>query len=187
MRSDLPRGSLWFLHAPGPDLRTSVMGLGLWLFTMKSHPEHDAGPRPRERSERDLMLDLEVGLRVEGYRWVQWNHRAIADAPLDEPGRFVGHPGDLLAHLYMEAAPDVPLSDRPYARLPRYSLEPGPALRAAERAGLFVGGGVAVSCSSTGTWKVGWSDIELEDDCFPRLLSRAALRLVAGDVRQGDH
>lgn len=163
------------------------MGLGLWLFTMKIRPEHDAPHQTRERSERDLTLDLEVGLRVEEYRWVQWNHRAIADAPLDEPGRFVGHPGDLLAHLYVDAGSDIPVSRRPYARLPQYSLEPGPALRAAERAGLFVGDGISVSCSSTGTWKVGWSDVELEDDCLPRLLSRAALRLVAGDTRQGDH
>lgn len=163
------------------------MGLPLWSFTMNGQAEHLSGTRPQDRTERDLALDLEVGLRVEGYRWVEWNHLRMGEAPLDEPGRFVGHPGDLLAHLYVDAGDDIPLADRPYARLPRYSLEPGPALRAAERAGLFTGDGVAVSCSSTGTWKVVSWNVALEDECLPRLLSRAALRLAAGDVRQGDH
>lgn len=153
---------------------------------MDSEAEHPTEARPEDRTERDLALDLEVGLRVEEYRWVEWNHGAVAEAPLDEPGRFVGHPGDLLAHLYVDAGVDVPVSARPYARLPRYSLEPGPALRAAERAGLFAGDGVTVSCSPTGTWKVVSSRVALEDDCLPRLLSRAALRLVAGDAREGD-
>lgn len=153
---------------------------------MNSQTEHRPGPGPRHRTERDLELDLEVGLRIEGYRWVEWNHRALGEAPVDEPGRFVGHPGDLLAHLYVEADANLPLSARPYARLPRYSLEPGPALRAAERAGLFAGHGVAVSCSSTGTWKVQRSAVQLEDECLPRLLSRAALRVGPGDERRGD-
>lgn len=130
------------------------------------------------RTERDLELDLEVGLEVEGYQWVEWNHRAIAEAPLDEPGRFVGHPGDLLSHLYVEAASDVPLSERPYARLPRYSLEPGPALRAAERAGLFEGEGVVVSCSTAGVWRIHGPEVDVEDECLPRLLCRAAIRVV---------
>lgn len=153
---------------------------------MDTRPEDEAGYRPRDRTESELELDLQVALRVEGYRWVEWNHRAVGEAPLDEPGRFVGHPGDLLAHLYVEAGTEVPCSDGPYARLPRYSLEPGPALRAAERAGLFTGEGVAVRCSPTGTWTVESSDVRLEDECLPRLLSRAALRLVAGGVREGD-
>lgn len=153
---------------------------------MNNRTEDRPGTAPPDRTERDLALDLEVGLRIEGYRWVEWNHRAIGEAPLDEPGRFVGHPGDLLAHLYVEAGADIPLSDRPYARLPRYSLEPGPALRAAERAGLFMGEGVAVSCSSAGTWKVESADMELEDDCLPRLLSRAAVQLAGRVVQRGD-
>jgi hypothetical protein len=153
---------------------------------MDANGERPSGSHPQDRTERDLLLDLEVGLGVEGYRWVEWNHRAIAEAPLDEPGRFIGHPGDLLAHLYMDARDDVPCSDQPYVRLPRYSLEPGPSLRAAERAGLFAGDGVAVSCSSTGTWKVVLRTMTLEDDCLPRLLSRATLRFVTGAAGPGD-
>lgn len=143
-------------------------------------------PEPWDRTERDLQVDLKVGLRIEGYHWVEWNHPAIREAPLDEPGRFVGHPGDLLAHLYVDADESVPLAETPYVRLPRYSLEPGPALRAAERAGLFAGEGVALSCTAAGLWRVSTREVRLEDECLPRLLSRAALRLIGEPADEGD-
>jgi hypothetical protein len=132
-----------------------------------------------DRSERDLELDLQVGLRIEGFRWVAWNHAALAGAPLQEPGRFVGHPGDLLSHLYVEARANAPLAAQPHRRLPRYSSEAAPALRAAERAGVFRHEGALISCTPGGVWHVtvGRAGIDLGDDCLPRLLARAALRL----------
>jgi hypothetical protein len=136
-----------------------------------------------DRSERDLELDLQVGLRIEGFHWVAWNHAALAGAPVQEPGSFVGHPGDLLAHLYVEARADTPLATQPYRRLPRYSSEAAPALRAAERAGVFREEGAVLSCTSGGVWhvSVGRAGIDLKDDCLPRLLARAALRLATED------
>lgn len=129
-----------------------------------------------EALSRDLDLDLEVALRIEGYRWVEWKHGAMAEAPLDEPGRFVGHPGDLLAHLYQEARPGAPLHIRPYTHLPCYSLEAGPALRASERAGVFGGEGARLSCSRDGTWRILCPGVaEDRDECLPRLLARVAL------------
>jgi hypothetical protein len=137
-----------------------------------------------DRSARDIELDLEVGISIEGYAWVEWNRTALGEAPLYEPGRFVGHPGDLLAHLYVSATEETPLAGQPYARLPRYSLEPGPALRAAERAGLFGDPGVSLSCSTGGAWRLsaGRWGVELDDDCLPRLLAQAALRVAHRDL-----
>lgn len=142
---------------------------------------HDLAPGMRKHLaadlERDLDLDLRVGMEIEGYRWVEWNHAALGEAPLDEAGRFVGHPGDLLAHLYMDARPGTPLGGRPYGHLPRYSMEAGPALRAAERAGLFRLPGLVVTCTDRGVWEIARAEagIRLKDACLPRLLSRAAL------------
>lgn len=135
------------------------------------------------RSDRDLELDFEVGRRIEGYRWVEWNREAFDIPSMGERGRFVGHPGDLLAHLYVDAAPETPPSPAPYARLPLYSTRASPALRAAERAGLFAGTGASLSCAPDGTWRIhvrrAEMAIELEDDSLPRLLCSAALRCVA--------
>lgn len=143
----------------------------------------DEGPDP---TRPDLELDLEVGRRIEEYRWVEWNRDVLGSAPLHEPGRFVGHYGDLLSHLYVDAAPEAPLGPQAYAHLPRYSSEPAPALRAAERAGLFAGEGALLSCTPGGLWRVlvERAAIEMDDDCLPRLLCRAALRL-ATDVVDG--
>lgn len=136
-----------------------------------------------DRSARDIELDLEVGIRIEGYAWVEWNRAAIGDAPIHEPGRFIGHPGDLLAHLYASARNGSPLADQPYARLPRYCREPGPALRAAERAGLFADPGVSLSCNADGAWRLlaKARSIEVADEFLPRLLTRAVLQLVPGE------
>jgi hypothetical protein len=143
------------------------------------------GQNGEGRSERETALDLEVGLRVEEYRWVEWNRRALGRTPLHEPGRFVGHPGDLLAHLYEETSEDTPLSEDAYARLPRYSTRTGPALRAAERAGVFADEGARLSCTPGGVWHLSLerAGLDLENESLPRLLCRAALRLA--DRRAG--
>jgi hypothetical protein len=132
------------------------------------------------RSQRDLDLDLRVGLGIEGYRWVAWNETALAGTPLHEAGRFVGHPGDLLAHLYVDAAPAAPLAAQPYRRLPAYSCDPALAFRAAERAGLFASEGAQLSCTRGGRWSVAVNraGIDMEDELLARLLCRAALRLL---------
>lgn len=133
------------------------------------------------RSDRDLEMDLEVGRRIEGYRWVEWNRDAFGMPPLDERGRFVGHPGDLLAHLYLGAPPDASMSAAPYARLPAYSTSAIPALRAAERAGVFTGEGALLSCTPGGRWHISVrrAGIDMVDESLPRLLCRAALGFVA--------
>ena len=115
---------------------------------------------------------------------MQWSAATLSTSPFHEAGRFVGHPGDLLSHRWSEASPDAELAPHPYERLPRYSSEPAPALRAAERAGLFAGGGTVLSCTPAGRWRLAAvsGEVEMEDDCLPRLLCRAALRLAGGDA-----
>ena len=140
-----------------------------------------------DRSGNDVALDLAVGLGIEEYRWVEWSRKALREAPLYEPGRFVGHPGDLLSHLYVEASRHSALAAQPFRRLPRYSADPAAALRAAERAGLFGEGGATISCTPRGVWhvSVARAAIEMDDDCLPRLLSRAALAIAGRTAPEG--
>lgn len=154
--------------------------MGAWL-------EGHEGSQGSGADERDLDLDLRVALGIEGFRWFRWRRGMGESAPFSEPGRFVGHPGDLLAHLWTETDEGAPLADRPWDRLPRYSVEVGLALRAAERAGLFVGPGTALGCTAAGEW---WIRREegarvVADDCLPRLLCRAALRMAETDEAGG--
>ncbi|HEX9886956.1 MAG TPA: hypothetical protein VGA70_10735 [Longimicrobiales bacterium] len=146
---------------------------------MTTPPRHEAS-RGDGRSRRDIELDVEVGTRIEGYRWVEWRRTELDDGPFEEPGRFLGHPGDLASRFYVEARRGAPPAPQPYRRLPHYSLEPGPALRAAERAGVFRAQGAALSCTPGGVWHVtvAQGGIDMDDESLPRLLSRAALRLV---------
>lgn len=154
---------------------------------METSARRPTEPTDERRDRADLALDVEVGRRIEAYRWVEWNRDALGRAPLHEPGRFLGQYGDLLSHLYVDAAPEAPPTREPYAKLPRYSSEPGPALRAAERAGLFADEGARLSCTPGGTWRVSLerAAIDVEDDSFPRLLCRAALQLVTDVVDGG--
>lgn len=139
------------------------------------------------RSDAELRLDLDVALRIEGYRWVAWNERALGESPLWEPGRFVGHPGDMLSHHYVPASPDVPLARQPYRRLPRYSVDAGLAFRAAERAGLFGGDGARLISSQTGTWTLlsPGTQLPIQDSSLPRLLCRASLQWLDASGNQG--
>lgn len=106
------------------------------------------------RTAADAALDVAVGVRIEGYRWVEWSHGALRGAPIDQPGKF------------------------PYRHLPPYASDAGFAVRAGERAGMFRGRGLRLSCSPMGRWRVVVDDPELslEDDRLPRLLCRAVLR-----------
>jgi len=136
---------------------------------------------PATEVRRDLELELEIGFRIEEYHWVEWNGAFPLETPRHQPGRFIGHPGDLLAHCYAPAHPDALTAPEAYANLPRYASEVAPALRAAERAGLFAGKGATLSCRRTGQWRVSVerTGLDLEDEVLPRLLCRAALRLLA--------
>lgn len=129
------------------------------------------------RSDAELHLDLEIALRIEEYTWVEWHPAGLGHTPLYEGGRFVGHPGDVLAHHYVPADPGAPLAPQPYRRLPGYSADTGLALRAAERAGIFAGHGARLSASDTGIWTLVTPDprVRVEDDSLPRLLCRASL------------
>lgn len=146
---------------------------------MKGHSRHPDTKAHRSRDGRDLALDLAVGMAVEGFRWVEWNHRALDHTAIHETGRFVGNAGDLLAHLYIEASEDTPLTPDPYVHLPAYSSEAGPALRVAERAGVFRGEGAVLSCTAVGCWRlvVASPRVELEGEHLPRILALAALDL----------
>jgi len=67
-------------------------------------------------------------------------------------------------------------------------MEAGPALRAAERAGLFRVPGPVITCTDRGVWEVvrGEAGIRLQDACLPRLLCRAALEVMgASKPREG--
>jgi len=149
---------------------------------MDDHAGRTDSPTTSDRSRGDLEIELAVGLGIEEYHWVEWSREALRDAPLYEPGRFVGHPGDLLAHLYVAASGDAGLAAQPYRRLPRYTAEAGSALRAAERAGVFGEDGATLSCTPRGVWRLSIrrAVLELEDDCLPRLLARAALAMDRG-------
>lgn len=141
-----------------------------------------------QRSDAELHLDLEVALRIEEYAWVEWHPDGLGHSPLYEVGRFVGHPGDLLAHHYVPAAAGASLAAQPYRRLPRYSTDTGLAFRAAERSGIFAGQGARLFASDTGTWTLVGSDerIRVEDDSLPRLLCRSSLLWIeASDPRHG--
>ncbi len=106
------------------------------------------GPRP------DRALDEAVAVEVAGYRWVEWNHRALRGAPLDRPGRFLALPDDPLSHLHVEPGPGVRPTDDALAQVPHYSLLVDDAVRAAEAAGVFTDGGAVVGKSDDGRWHV---------------------------------
>lgn len=128
-------------------------------------------------------LDLEVALRVEGYRWVEWDHTALAETPLDSPGRFVAPANGLLSHLQVDASPSTALAAEAYGYLKPYSTDPALALRVAEEVGLFSRGRAELSRLDSGRWRLrADGGIALEDQCVSRLLCRATLAyLDAGD------
>ena len=134
--------------------------------------------RTRDTEASTLDLDVEVALRVDGFRWVRWRASESPDAPSDSRGRFLARRGDPLAHLQVAAHLSVPLAPQPYRHLPRYSLDAGLALAACERVGLFGDGGAMLRREPNGLWA-----IELprhgptqRDRSLATLLTRAAVR-----------
>ena len=135
------------------------------------------------RAKRALELDVQVALRVDGFRWVRWLDGESPDPPRESAGRFLASPDDPLAHLQVPAPTSMAFAPQPYRHLPRYSRDPGLALAAGERAGLFRDGGASLGQDASGTWTLRLTDLDhpLRDACLPVLLARAALQWLARD------
>lgn len=131
-------------------------------------------------------LDLEVALRADGHRWVQWSEQGPATASPGGPGRFLAPAQGLLSHLQVPAGEDVPLAVEPYRHLRPYTSDPGLALAVAERVGLFGDGGAALTRSPAGVWRLAAAScaLELEDRSVARLLCRAVLAWVDAADRE---
>lgn len=97
-------------------------------------------------------LDLDVAVRIMGYRWVEWNHALLHGAPLDQPGRFLARPDDPLAHLQTPARPGTPDQEGALGALPRFSRDLQLALEAAKAVGLFRDGDADLSRGTDGDW-----------------------------------
>lgn len=134
----------------------------------------------------DKSVDVEVALEVAGFRWVTWNHQALAGAPLDTAGRFLAHRTDFLAHLQLPANLDETPSDDALARVPRYSESLEDALRAAEGAGVFGEGRATLERTESGAWVVHLPGLGVSatGEHLPELLCRAALQWVRGRSAQ---
>lgn len=130
-------------------------------------------------AREDRSLDKAVALEVVGYRWVEWNHRALRGAPLDRPGRFLALPDDPLAHLHVPASSGACEADQAMAHVPHFSLLADHALRAADASGLFSAGG-AVATREGADWRVRTPDgtVDVADAEFAVALCRAALAWV---------
>ncbi len=127
---------------------------------------------------RALELDVQVALRVDGFRWVCWMNGESPDPPRESAGRFLAREDDPLAHIQVPASPSTPLALQPYRHLPRYSLDAGLAITICDRIGLFRDSGVSLRVEGDGCWvlqRSGDGDA-LRDASLSSLLSRATLR-----------
>jgi hypothetical protein len=124
---------------------------------------------------RALELDVEVALRVDGFRWVRWREGETPDPPRESGGRFLARRDDPLGHLQVPALASVPLAAQPYRHLPRYSLDAALALEACDRVGLFQEGAM-LRREPGGAWALELPGAGAQADrSLPRLLARAAL------------
>lgn len=137
------------------------------------------------RSAEEEQLDVDVATRIMGYRWVRWNRRALAGAPLYEPGRFLAPPDDPTAHLAEEAAADIPRQQDPLKRVPRYSSREDLAFRVASTAGLFLRGKALLLRDPDGRWVVEVRGASLTSRSLPELLCRASLRWLDAEAGSG--
>lgn len=110
-----------------------------------------------------------------GFRWVQWNKRALAGGPIYTPGRFLAPPEDKMGHLYEDAPESAPLHAHATAKVPEYSGDVSCAFAAAERARLFSDGRAVLLQEAQGEWVVEVRGLGLNSLRLPELLCRASL------------
>lgn len=137
------------------------------------------------RSQEQERLDVEVATRLFGFRWVQWNERALGGSPLYTPGRFLAPPDDAMSHLYEDASGALSLHEHAVAKVPEYSGDECCAFKAAERAGLFTDGHALIYRQDDGDWAIEVRGLKLSSPRLPALLCRAALRWT-GAVAEGE-
>lgn len=134
-------------------------------------------PHAQGRAAADRSLDVAIATEVAGFRWVTWNDLAIGGAPLSTPGRFLAHPGDLLAHLHLPADLSAALAEDSLDRVPRYSEDLAEAFRVANDVGLFTLAQAALERESSGLWaiRVPALDVTLRSEHLPQVVCDAAL------------
>lgn len=127
------------------------------------------------RTEEQERLDVEVATALFGFRWVQWNTRALSGSPIYTPGRFLAPPDDNMAHLYEDAPARAPLHDHATAKVPEYSGDVSCAFAAAERAGLFSDGRAVLLQEGGADWVVEVRGLRLTSSRLPEVLCRASM------------
>jgi hypothetical protein len=127
------------------------------------------------RSQEDSQLDVQVAIRLFGFRWVEWNETALGGGPLYTPGRFLVPPDYPTAHLLKDAPDAVPPHEHATAKVPEYSQDVTCAYQAAERAGLFSVGRATLYREGGGNWVVEVRGLRLSSPQLPEVICRASL------------
>lgn len=133
----------------------------------------------------DRELDVELARRAVGFRWVRWNElTAGAKAMEYENGRFLASPDHVAAAHHTEAIESEPLAPAWDRFVPAFSRRVGPALDAAERAGLFLRD-VTLRHGDDGRWTLQTKrsdglSIAVEARTLPELLCLAVLEAIEG-------
>lgn len=129
---------------------------------------------------------MRIALRADHHRWVEWNHQALAGAPLDAPGRFVAPQDGPLSHMQIPASLGAPLAENPYRYLKPYSTRVALAISIADSIGLFGRGEARLDRADANTWRVVAEGVpDLRDTALARLLCRAALAYLGGPAGGG--
>lgn len=126
------------------------------------------------RSHEGAQLDVEVAIRIFGFRWVEWNERAIGGGPVYTPGRFLVPPDYPVSNL-LDAPETVPLHEHATAKVPEYSQDETCAYEAAECAGLFSAGQATLYRDDDGNWVVEVRGLRLSSPQLPEVICRASL------------
>lgn len=128
------------------------------------------------RTEEQERLDVEVATSLFGFRWVQWNKRALRGSPLYTPGRFLAPPDDFMSHLFEDAAEAAPIHEHAFAKVPEYSSDETCAFTACERARLFTDGHAVLFREDDGEWAIEARGLKVTAPALPTLLCRASLQ-----------
>lgn len=123
----------------------------------------------------EQQLDVEVAIKLFGFRWVEWNESALGAGPLYSPGRFLVPPDYPMSHLLKDAPETAPLHEHAKAKVPEYSHDEGCAYQVAERARLFSVGRATLSRDDDGSWIVEFRGQRLTSPSLPEVLCRASL------------